>query len=44
MVSWNIKTEKNLRSVLATEHAELGLVKGLLTFFFFFFAKDVLIK
>ena len=30
MVSWNIKTEKNLRSVLATEHAKLGLVKNCL--------------
>ena len=27
MVSWNIKAEKNLRSVLAREHAKLGLVK-----------------
>ena len=27
---WNIKTEKNLRSVLATEHAKSGLVKNCL--------------
>ena len=30
MVSWNIKTEKSLRSVLATEHAKLSLVKNCL--------------
>ena len=30
MVSWNIKTEKKLRSVLVTEHAKLGLVKNCL--------------
>ena len=28
--SWTIKTEKNLRSVLATEHAKLGLFKNCL--------------
>ena len=26
VVSWNIKTEKNLQSLSATEHANLGLV------------------
>ena len=30
MVSWNIKTEKNLRSFLATEHIKLGFVKNCL--------------
>ena len=30
MVLWNIKTERNLRSFLVTEHANLGLVKNCL--------------